>query len=157
MVGVTGFEPALSSPQTRSETITGYTPRKISQIKYLDALFLSPHNVEIKVCCKHLSSRLVLFLSFQLTHLCEVRHKERDRYHAVVVSTFIIWSFQLTHLAEVRHKYDLSSLFFNHIVEKFFNCKRTKAVAINENQLVFPGGIEPLGSFQLIYAVSLEG
>lgn len=30
MVGVTGFEPALSSPQTRSETITGYTPRKIS-------------------------------------------------------------------------------------------------------------------------------
>lgn len=44
MVGVTGFEPALSSPQTRSETITGYTPRKISQIKYLDALFLSPHN-----------------------------------------------------------------------------------------------------------------
>ena len=44
MVGVTGFEPALSSPQTRSETITGYTPRKISQIKCLDALFLSPHN-----------------------------------------------------------------------------------------------------------------
>ena len=30
MVGVTGFEPALSSPQTRSETITGYTPRKNS-------------------------------------------------------------------------------------------------------------------------------
>ena len=63
---------------------------------------------------------------FQLTHLAEMRHKELDHHYTVVVSAFIIWSFQLTHLCEVRHKYGLSSLFFNHIVEKLFNCKRTQ-------------------------------
>lgn len=52
--------------------------------------------------------------------------------------------------------------YFSTILSKNFSIvKELKVVAIfirniNENQLVFPGGIEPLGSFQLIYATGLE-
>ena len=107
MVGVTGFEPALSSPQTRSETSYRLHSDK-NQSQRLDAYPIS-HKIGLKVCCKHLKPRLVLcFLLnrkslnfavwpffvclFQLTHLAEMRHKEHDHHYAVVVSTFIIWS-----------------------------------------------------------------
>ena len=85
---------------------------------------------------------------FQLTHVAEMRHKEHDHHYTVVVSTFIIWS-----------KFNA---FQPYCRKNFSIVKELKVVAtfirnINENQLVFPGGIEPLGSFQLIYAVSLEG
>lgn len=65
----------------------------------------------------------------------------------MVVSTFIIWS-----------KF---TVFQPHCRKNFSIAKELKVVAtfirnINENQMVFPGGIEPLGSFQLIYATGLE-
>ena len=92
MVGVTGFEPALSSPQTRSETSYRLHSDK-NQSQRLDAYPISYIKDWLKVCCKHLRPRLVLcFLLFQLTHVAEMWHKEHDHHYAVAVSTFIIWS-----------------------------------------------------------------